>query len=69
LISVTLAGKLNAFASQTDSDSNRALLEALQGLGWPERVAEPVVREVMRNASGKSLAELIRESLSMLGNK
>ncbi len=69
LISVTLAGKLNAFASQTDSDSNRALLEALQGLGWPERVAEPVVREVMRNASGKSLAELIRESLGKLGNK
>jgi hypothetical protein len=41
----------------------------LQGLGWPERVAEPVVREVMRNAAGKSLAELIRESLGMLGNK
>lgn len=69
LISVTLAGKLKTFASQTDSDSNSSLLEALQGLGWPERVAEPVVREVMRNASGKSLAELIRESLGMLGNK
>ncbi|MBP6186241.1 MAG: Holliday junction branch migration protein RuvA [Rhodoluna sp.] len=69
LISVTLAGKLKTFASDTNGSSNQLLLEALQGLGWPERVAEPVVREVMRTGSNRPLAELIRESLKILGSK
>lgn len=69
LISVTLAGKLKAYASDAKGNSNQSLLEALQGLGWPERVAEPVVREVMRTGAGKSLGELIRESLGILGSK
>ena len=67
LISVTLAGKLKAFATDAKGGSNQSLLEALQGLGWPERVAEPVVSEVMRTGSEKPLAQLIRESLSILG--
>ena len=68
LILVTLAGKLKAFASESKGTSNQSLLEALQGLGWPERVAEPVVREVMRKGAEKPLADLIRESLTILGS-
>lgn len=68
LISVTLAGKLKVFANDSNGSSNQSLLQALQGLGWPERVAEPVVREVMRTSSEKPLADLIRESLVILGS-
>lgn len=64
LIVVTLAGKLNAVASGSSSSD---LLEALQGLGWPERVAQPVVAEISKTAGDKTLATLIKEALAVLG--
>lgn len=66
LIVVTLAGKLQSVGG---GPVNQDLVVALQGLGWPERVAEPVVKEVLKTAANKSLAELIRESLAILGGK
>lgn len=66
LIVVTLAGKLNAVSSGSASSD---LLEALQGLGWPERVAQPVVSEITKTAGNKDLAALIKEALAVLGAK
>jgi Holliday junction DNA helicase RuvA len=64
LIVVTLAGKLNAVDSGSSSSD---LLEALQGLGWPERVAQPVAAEISKTAGDKTLASLIKEALAILG--
>lgn len=66
LIVVTLTGKLKSVGG---GEVNQDLLAALQGLGWPERIAEPVVKEVLKSASDKSLSVLIRESLAILGGK
>ena len=66
LIVVTLNGKLKSVGG---GELNQDLLAALQGLGWPERIAEPVVKEVLKAAGNKSLSDLIRESLSILGGK
>jgi Holliday junction DNA helicase RuvA len=66
LIVVTLAGKLKSVGG---GEINQDLLASLQGLGWPERVAEPVVKEVLKSAGNKTLSDLIRESLSILGGK
>jgi Holliday junction DNA helicase RuvA len=66
LITVTLAGKLKSFDAGVRA-SNQDLLLALQGLGWPERVAEPIVNEVLKGAGSKSMSELIRECLALLG--
>lgn len=68
LITVTLAGKLKSFDAGVRA-SNQDLLLALQGLGWPERVAEPVVADVLKSAEGKTMSELIRECLAILGGK
>lgn len=68
LIVVTLGGKLQSLETTRSSDSNELLL-AMQSLGWPERLAEPAVREVLKNRADKSLAELLRETLKALGAK
>jgi Holliday junction DNA helicase RuvA len=68
LIVVTLSGKLKALESERSAESNE-LLVAMQSLGWPERVAEPAVREVLKNRADKSLADLVRETLRILGSK
>lgn len=68
LIVVTLGGKLRSLEGERASDSGDLLL-AMQSLGWPERVAEPVVREVLSRRNGRPLAELIRETLAILGAK
>jgi Holliday junction DNA helicase RuvA len=68
LIVVTLSGKLKALESERSADSNELLI-AMQSLGWPERVAEPAVREVLKNRADKSLADLVRETLRILGSK
>lgn len=68
LIVVTLGGKLKALEGERAADSNDLLL-AMQSLGWPERLAEPVVRDVLSRRNGRPLAELIREALALLGAK
>ena len=68
LIVVTLGGKLKALESDRSADSND-LLVAMQSLGWPERVAEPAVRKVLKNRADKSLSDLVRETLRILGTK
>lgn len=67
LIVVTLAGKLKSVVS-TGSTLNNDLLLALQGLGWPERIASPVVSAVLSQSPNADLSELIRMSLAALGN-
>ena len=68
LIVVTLSGKLKTLETARSADSNELLL-AMQSLGWPERLAEPAVREVLKNSANKTLADLIRETLKVLGAK
>jgi Holliday junction DNA helicase RuvA len=68
LIVVTLSGKLKALEGERADDTNDLLL-AMQSLGWPERVAEPVVRDVLSRRDDRALTELIRETLSILGSK
>ena len=66
LINVTLAGKLKSSAAAGESPEF-ALLSALQGLGWNERTALPVVQSVLAGGNSKrDIAELIRECLSLL---
>ena len=67
LIVVTLAGKLKSVAT-SGSTMTSDLLVALQGLGWPERVAAPVVSAVVSQSPKADLSELIRMSLALLGN-
>lgn len=66
LIVVTLAGKLTAVGASAGAGAAELLL-ALQGLGWPERIAEPVVADVMKSTGESALPELIRASLAILG--
>lgn len=65
LIAVSLSGKLTAHESSTPESAD--LLAAMQSLGWPERVAEPVVREVLKDRAEKSFTELVRACLLILG--
>ena len=83
LITLSLAGKLaGSVASASSSDSNRsdtdvtdralseataAVIEALLGLGYHERVVTPVVEEVSRELVTVNRNELLRASLSRLG--
>jgi Holliday junction DNA helicase RuvA len=72
LIVVSLAGKLlaprtAAAAAPITAPSNEVVV-ALVGLGWPERVAQQTVDEVLRDAPGeRSTAVLLRSSLALLG--
>jgi len=68
LIVVTLSGKLKTLETARSTDANELLI-AMQSLGWPERLAEPAVREVLKNAASKTIAEQIRETLKVLGAK
>jgi Holliday junction DNA helicase RuvA len=65
LIVVSLAGKLSAM--QADDVDASDLLAAMQSLGWPERIAEPVVRQVLKSRADKPFGDLIRECLAILG--
>ena len=67
LIVVSLAGKLSAM--ETNSVEASDLLAAMQSLGWPERVAEPAVRQVLKSREDKPFGDLIRECLAILGAK
>jgi holliday junction DNA helicase RuvA len=72
LIVVSLAGKLVAprstpSAAPVTAPGNEVVV-ALVGLGWPERVAQQTVDEVLRDAPGeRSTAVLLRASLTLLG--
>lgn len=67
LIVVSLTGKLSAM--ETNSADASDLLAAMQSLGWPERVAEPAVRQVLQTRADKPFGDLIRECLAILGAK
>lgn len=67
LIVVNLAGKLSAMESNSVEAAD--LLAAMQSLGWPERVAEPAVRQVLKTRANKPFGDLIRECLAILGAK
>ena len=67
LIVVSLAGKLSAM--ETNSVEASDLLAAMQSLGWPERTAEPAVRQVLKSRAEKPFGDLIRECLAILGSK
>lgn len=67
LIVVSLAGKLSAMESNSVESAD--LLAAMQSLGWPERVAEPAVRHVLKTRANKPFSDLIRECLAILGAK
>ncbi|MCU1437674.1 MAG: Holliday junction branch migration protein RuvA [Naasia sp.] len=73
LIVVSLAGKLlpprttaaPVFAPSAVGDD---VVVALVGLGWPERVAQQTVADVLRdNAGERSTAALLRAALAQLG--
>jgi holliday junction DNA helicase RuvA len=72
LIVLSLTGKLLApravaAAAPITAPSNEVVV-ALVGLGWPERVAQQTVDEVLRDAPGeRSTAVLLRASLALLG--
>jgi Holliday junction resolvasome, DNA-binding subunit len=79
LIVLTLQGKIAAAASPTRTaavdhvvaaaDQN-AIVQALVGLGWSERVAKKGVQEMVENlAEGESpgVPELVRRALQLLG--
>jgi len=75
LIVVTLAGKLSGVRVSQDSTSKpaskidlTAVVQALQGLGWPERQAADAVREVADSLGDSASADtLLRGSLALLG--
>ncbi len=72
LIIVSLTGKV--FARTTPSAAAPAqraggadVVVALVGLGWPERVAQATVEEVIAETGGGSTQVLLRAALSRLG--
>ncbi|MDI2098047.1 Holliday junction branch migration protein RuvA [Ruicaihuangia caeni] len=78
LITVTLAGKLDAFVAPTAPEQVPALdgtiaasvISALIGLGWPERVAAQAVADAADHADDAERAgvqSLLRIALSRLG--
>ena len=72
LIVVSLAGKLLApravaAVAPTTAPGNEVVV-ALVGLGWPERLAQQTVDDVLRDAPGeRSTAVLLRSALALLG--
>jgi Holliday junction DNA helicase RuvA len=84
LIIVSLTGKLSALSSlATDgnlnganqqalnagqSDATQAVMTALIGLGWTERVAADAVSAVVSKDSQVGSAELLRQALTRLGS-
>jgi len=66
LINVTLAGKLKA-VGMAGNAIEADLLSALQSLGWNERIALPVVQQVVKSSNNQDLASLIRLCLAQLG--
>ena len=71
LITVTLAGKMQS-ASTIDAPSRRtdltSVIEALIGLGWPERNAAEAVREANSSlGQGATRDAILRLTLSRLG--
>ena len=72
LIVVSLAGKLVApravaAVAPTTAPGNEVVV-ALVGLGWPERLAQQTVDDVLRDAPGeRSTAVLLRAALALLG--
>jgi Holliday junction DNA helicase RuvA len=69
LIVITLAGKLASF-SATENSIERSLLEAMQSLGWHEKIALPAVRQVIeRSGDFEDLQSQIKGVLSILGSQ
>jgi Holliday junction DNA helicase RuvA len=76
LITVTLAGKLAGFAGQQSSATAQqpkpsvdltTVVQALQGLGWPERQATDAVREAAEAiGAGATPDTLLRAALARL---
>lgn len=76
LITVTLAGKLGAVASTTTTATKPSLpkvdlslvVQALQGLGWPERQAADAVRTVSESLGDSATPDsILRGALALLG--
>ncbi len=67
LIVISLAGKLKSIESSGSDEMS--LLSAMQSLGWAERIAKPVVTQVLASRQDKSFAELIRACLVLLGSQ
>ena len=74
LIVVTLAGKLNGFGIGTTSTKAKSglnldsVVEALKGLGWPERQAAEAVQAAASSLGESATADsLLRNALSRLG--
>lgn len=68
LIVITLAGKLASFSSH-ETTIEQSLLEAMQSLGWQEKLALPAVRQVLQEHNDVSdIQTLIKAVLSLLGS-
>lgn len=68
LIVITLAGKLASFSSH-ETSIEQSLLEAMQSLGWQEKLALPAVRQVLQEHNDVSdIQTLIKAVLSLLGS-
>ena len=77
LITVTLAGKLAGFATSKPTQDAKpskptvdltVVVQALQGLGWPERQAAEAVRQTAESLGDTATADnLLRASLALLG--
>ncbi|CAB4891860.1 MAG: Holliday junction branch migration protein RuvA [Actinobacteria bacterium] len=73
LICVQLAGRLDSVATADPTapgrptDTTDAVVSALIGLGWNERLARETVRPM--ESSGKTTSQLLREALAMMAKQ
>ena len=73
LICVQLAGRLDSVAtseaatSGQPSDTSDAVVSALIGLGWNERLARETLR--LLDSTGKTTSQLLREALALMAKQ
>ncbi len=67
LLVVSLAGKVRPHGGSATSTLTEELTSALVGLGYPEKVASPAVREALTKSQDKQTA--LRQALSIISRK
>lgn len=66
LIVLSLTGKLVSGDNSRSSSNSQTVINALVGLGYPERQAKTAVESAARDSSGMSEQELLKRSLAAL---
>jgi Holliday junction DNA helicase RuvA len=67
LLVVSLAGKVRPHGGSASSTLTDELVSALVGLGYPEKVASPAVREALTKSQDKQTA--LRQALGIISGK